>query len=70
VRGVGALQGIVMEEGAALAVSARAMQQGVLVLAEGDALQVLAVTPPLVISDTQLDAALDVLERGLEPVAP
>jgi 4-aminobutyrate aminotransferase-like enzyme len=39
----------------------------VLVLAEGDDAEVLAITPPAVISDAQLESALDVIETALEP---
>jgi 4-aminobutyrate aminotransferase-like enzyme len=66
VRGRGLLQGVPLRgERKALDVAARAMQQGVLVLAEGPAADVLALTPPAVITDEQLDAALDIIERSI-----
>jgi 4-aminobutyrate aminotransferase / (S)-3-amino-2-methylpropionate transaminase / 5-aminovalerate transaminase len=71
-RGLGLLQGAVLRDHAgrsarelALAVADEAMRRGVLVLAEGSALDVLALTPPAVISEAQLDRALDVIEEVL-----
>ncbi|MGH7552828.1 MAG: aspartate aminotransferase family protein [Longimicrobiales bacterium] len=68
-RGIGALQGVVMTDGVALEVARVAMRQGVLVLAEGERLDVLAITPPLVITDRQLDFALDAIESALESLS-
>lgn len=65
-RGRGLLQGVpVMGAGRALRVADRCLEQGVLLLAEGPGLDVLAITPPAVITETQLDAALDVVEAAL-----
>jgi len=62
-RGCGLLQGIPLSEPRrALDVANRCMQQGVLILAEGPDADVLAVTPPAVITDLQLSTALDVIE--------
>jgi 4-aminobutyrate aminotransferase / (S)-3-amino-2-methylpropionate transaminase / 5-aminovalerate transaminase len=65
-RGMGLLRAVVPAgrdpAAAAGAAAARALQAGVLVLTEGS---VLALTPPLVITDAQLDHALDVLEAAL-----
>lgn len=51
----------------AAAVSAAALRRGVLVLSEGDAL---ALTPPLVITEDQLEHALGVIRGILEAEAP
>lgn len=53
--------------GRAAAVSAAALRRGVLVLPEGDAL---ALTPPLVITESQLDHALVVLRELLDAEPP
>lgn len=64
-RGRGLLQGVVMQSGAAaVAVIDAALQAGVLLLAEG-AGNVLAITPPAVITDAQLDHACHVLGDAL-----
>jgi 4-aminobutyrate aminotransferase-like enzyme len=75
-RGLGLLQAVVLRDQAgrsarelALAAADEALRRGVLVLAEGSALDVLALTPPAVISDAQLDVALDVIEKALETVS-
>ena len=66
VRGVGLLQGVVLDDAAsAFDVVNQCLRQGVLLLMEGTNANVLAVTPPAVITDAQLDFALDVLERSL-----
>ncbi len=65
VRGLGALMGVAMADGVALQVTREAMREGVLALAEGERLDVLAITPPLVITDRQLEFALDAIERVL-----
>lgn len=64
-RGIGLLQGAVLERAAAAQVMQTALEGGVLVLPEGPDDDVLAITPPAVITDAQLDAALDVLEHAL-----
>jgi 4-aminobutyrate aminotransferase-like enzyme len=63
VRGRGVLQAVVPGAAApaAPAIAAAALGRGVIVLAEGEAAEVLALTPPAVITDPQLDAALDVI---------
>ncbi len=65
-RGRGLMQAVVPSGPAAAAraeaASADALQHGVIVLSEGDAV---AFTPPLVITEAQLDMALDVVERSL-----
>ncbi|HEX7088984.1 MAG TPA: aspartate aminotransferase family protein [Longimicrobiales bacterium] len=75
VRGVGLLQGVELVEdrasrrpATALArrVADGALRRGVLVLGEGPAGNVLAFTPPLVITEAQLQHALGVLEAELE----
>jgi len=64
-RGMGLLQGVLMEPGQAQDVATAAQDHGVLVLAEGDDAAVLAITPPAVMTDAQLEYALDVIERLL-----
>jgi 4-aminobutyrate aminotransferase-like enzyme len=59
-RGRGLLQAIVLRRPIAHKVSHQALAHGILVLPEGE--NALAITPPAVITDPQLDAALDVLE--------
>ena len=54
----------------AIELAARALQMGVLLLTEGPNANVLAFTPPLVISDAQLDYALDVIESALAEARP
>lgn len=65
-RGLGLMRAVVPAgadpEGTAAAAARVALQHGVLLLSEGDAL---AITPPLMIAETQLDHALDVLEAAL-----
>lgn len=70
VRGIGLLQGVVMapdEHGAsrALRVADDLLRRGVLILAEGDLADTLAITPPAVIGETQLDRALDEVEAAI-----
>lgn len=74
VRGAGLLQGIELVDGRATrrpaaALAARvvhgALERGVLLLSEGPAANVLAITPPLVITEEQVDHALDVVEDAL-----
>ena len=69
-RGVGLMQGVVLrhagDEGAADdPLVKRLMRRGVLALTEGPRGDVLAITPPLVIQEDQLDHALDVIEEEL-----
>jgi 4-aminobutyrate aminotransferase-like enzyme len=63
VHGRGLLQAVRFAVGGAtpLDVASAALARGVIVLAEGSAFEVLALTPPAVITAAQLDAALDVL---------
>jgi 4-aminobutyrate aminotransferase-like enzyme len=65
-RGLGLMRAVVpaaADPDATAAAAARAaLQQGILLLSEGDAL---AITPPLTITESQLDHALDVLEAAL-----
>ena len=62
-RGIGLIQGIVTEQAAALCDTC--LRHGVLLLAEGPSADVLAITPPATISHTQLDFALNAIERCL-----
>ena len=65
-RGRGVLQGVpVHGAGRALRVTDRCLREGVLVLAEGPAADVLAITPPAVITDAQLEYALGIIETAL-----
>lgn len=71
VTGLGLLQGVRLRPdaagaSAALAVAAAVLAEGVIVLAEGPRADVLAITPPAVITGTQLERALDVIEAELE----
>jgi 4-aminobutyrate aminotransferase / (S)-3-amino-2-methylpropionate transaminase / 5-aminovalerate transaminase len=75
-RGVGLLQGIELRDAAgepdgrrALDVCARLLREGVLILAEGDHAEVIALTPPAAITSEQLAFALDALERVLRVTA-
>jgi 4-aminobutyrate aminotransferase-like enzyme len=68
VAGLGALQGVRFSPAHAsmpVQICDRALQHGVIVLAEGPQADVLALTPPLVVTDPQLDLALSVLEKLL-----
>jgi 4-aminobutyrate aminotransferase / (S)-3-amino-2-methylpropionate transaminase / 5-aminovalerate transaminase len=66
VPGAGLIQGVpVPGPGCALRVADACLRAGVLVLAEGPEADVLALTPPAVITDEQLAAALDVVESAL-----
>ncbi len=69
-RGVGLLQGVVMNDAAtALRVVDECLQRGVLLLMEGPQADVLAITPPAVITESQLDYALDTIEQCLRTAA-
>jgi 4-aminobutyrate aminotransferase-like enzyme len=68
VGGLGALQGLRFSAASpsiAIRVCTAALQRGVIALAEGPLGEVLALTPPLVVTDEQLDHALSVLEELL-----
>jgi len=74
VRGQGLLQGVELVEDRttrrpatelALRIADAALREGVLMLTEGPAANVLAFTPPLVIAETQLEHALGVVEAAL-----
>jgi 4-aminobutyrate aminotransferase / (S)-3-amino-2-methylpropionate transaminase / 5-aminovalerate transaminase len=70
-RGRGLLRGVpVAGPGRALAVTAACLADGVLVLTEGPEGDVLAITPPAVITTGQLDVALTVIERALTQILP
>lgn len=73
--GRGAMMGVPLQSDAASAggdkafrVISGALKTGVILLSEGPAGDVLAFTPPLVISDQDLGFALDVVERQLEAI--
>lgn len=75
VRGLGLLQGVELVEDRetrapatelAGRIVAGALRQGVLLLSEGPHANILAFVPPLSITEEQLEAALEVLEGGLE----
>lgn len=68
--GLGLLQGVRRHDAAgaalpALGLTRDLMRNGVLALAEGERAEVLAITPPAVISDEQLGFALDRIEAAL-----
>jgi 4-aminobutyrate aminotransferase-like enzyme len=66
VRGLGLIQGVVVNSATrALHVVNAALSAGVLMLMEGTNADVIAITPPTVITDAQLGFALDVIERCL-----
>jgi 4-aminobutyrate aminotransferase-like enzyme len=66
VRGVGLIQAVELNDAQhASTVVYQCMQQGVLLLMEGPRANILAIMPPAVITKSQLDHALDVLERAL-----
>lgn len=65
-RGRGLLQGAPMRRpGQALRVVEHCLRRGVLLLAEGPSADVLAITPPAVITEVQLDFALAVIEEAI-----
>ncbi|HEX6133459.1 MAG TPA: aminotransferase class III-fold pyridoxal phosphate-dependent enzyme [Longimicrobiales bacterium] len=65
-RGRGLLQGAPLRgPGRALRVAEHCLRRGVLLLAEGSDADVLAITPPAVISEGQLDFALAVIEEAI-----
>jgi 4-aminobutyrate aminotransferase / (S)-3-amino-2-methylpropionate transaminase / 5-aminovalerate transaminase len=70
-RGRGLLQAVpVAGPGRALRICDHCLQRGVIVLAEGPDADVLALTPPAVITDEQLAAALDILEDAIRLETP
>jgi 4-aminobutyrate aminotransferase-like enzyme len=66
-RGVGALRAIRPPDAgpSALELCERLLEQGVIALAEGLKAEVLAITPPMTISEPQLDFALAAISRSL-----
>jgi 4-aminobutyrate aminotransferase-like enzyme len=69
-RGLGLMRGIVLREAADEGARGdplvkRLLRRGILALTEGPRGDVLAITPPLVIEEEQLDHALDVIEEEL-----
>ncbi|MEX1184265.1 MAG: aminotransferase class III-fold pyridoxal phosphate-dependent enzyme, partial [Gemmatimonadota bacterium] len=71
VRGRGLIQGVpISGTGRALRIADACLRHGVLILAEGSDAEVLAITPPAVITDAQLDAALDVIEHAIRAGNP
>ncbi|HSL70623.1 MAG TPA: aminotransferase class III-fold pyridoxal phosphate-dependent enzyme, partial [Longimicrobiales bacterium] len=63
-RGLGALQAVEFTRpGTGAQVSDRVLQHGIIVLAEGPRAEVLALTPPVTITDQQLETALDRIEQ-------
>lgn len=76
-RGLGLLQAVSLETPRAepdttraLAVCAAALRNGVLLLAEGGHASVLAISPPAVVTEAQLDHALAVIAAALRATAP
>lgn len=74
--GIGLLRGVRLHRGSegdvgprAESIARRCLQAGVILLPEGPAGDVLAITPPLTISRSQLGYALDVVETELEATA-
>jgi 4-aminobutyrate aminotransferase / (S)-3-amino-2-methylpropionate transaminase / 5-aminovalerate transaminase len=69
-RGRGLIQGVpVRGAGSAVRVAERCLIDGIMILAEGPDADVLAITPPAVITDDQLEHALHVIETALAAVA-
>jgi 4-aminobutyrate aminotransferase-like enzyme len=70
VRGHGLIQAVELADGErALRVVHECLRQGIMLLVEGRGANVLAITPPAVITVEQLDHALDVIERVLRRAA-
>jgi 4-aminobutyrate aminotransferase-like enzyme len=66
VRGLGLIQGIAVKDARiAMHVVQASLAEGVLLLMEGTNADVIAITPPAVITEAQLDFALGVVERCL-----
>jgi len=73
IRGLGALIGIELAEsedrpGAAARVAVAALRRGVLVLPAGDAGQVVELTPPVALTETQADHAVEALVSAIQEV--
>ena len=69
-RGIGLIQGVQMRSADhAMRTVDACLQRGVLLLVEGTNTDVLAITPPAVITEEQLDYALDVIEHCLTSAA-
>ncbi|HEX6588475.1 MAG TPA: aminotransferase class III-fold pyridoxal phosphate-dependent enzyme, partial [Longimicrobiales bacterium] len=69
-RGMGLMRAVVLGEpadegGRGDPLVKRLLRRGILALTEGPSGDVLAITPPLVIEEAQLDHALDVIEEEL-----
>ena len=56
--------GVTPDEGAAVRVASAALRQGLLVLPAGEHGHVVELTPPLVVTDEQMDFGVDVLVRA------
>lgn len=76
IRGRGAMLGIITAPfgnldcgGVSMAIVGEALSRGLIVLPEGAQAEVVAITPPLIISDNDLKTALKILEQTLETVA-
>ena len=70
-RGIGLIQAVELRDAdAALHVVNECLQRGVLLLMEGTNANILAITPPAVITEEQLDHALDVIENCLYSLLP
>ena len=65
IRGRGAMIGIEMAPGVASQVVAIALRKGVMVLTEGVSNETLALMPPLVITDRELNRALNIIESAI-----
>ena len=65
IRGRGAMIGIEMAPGVASQVVAIALRKGVMVLTEGVSNETLALMPPLVITDRELNRALNIIESAV-----
>jgi 4-aminobutyrate aminotransferase-like enzyme len=63
--GLGLLQRVRLAPGFGLRVAAAALRGGVFVLAEGENAESLAITPPAVITEEQLDQAMDIIESAI-----
>lgn len=65
-RGRGALQAVTIDSSQRAAhITAQVLRDGVIVLTEGERGDVLAITPPAVITQAQLDFALDAIEAAI-----
>jgi 4-aminobutyrate aminotransferase/(S)-3-amino-2-methylpropionate transaminase len=76
IRGRGAMLGIMTAPfgnldcgGVSMAIVREALSRGLILLPEGADAEVVALTPPLIISDNDLKTALKILEQTLETVA-